>query len=102
MTNATDRVLPRDGAIRLGIVGIGKIARDQHVPAILANPRFALVGTADPHGSLAGVAAVGFSSSTASLASIAAVAISARYDGGVQTATASRSGTPAIIAARSG
>ena len=57
MTNATDRVLPRDGAIRLGIVGIGKIARDQHVPAILADPRFVLVATADPHGSLDGVAA---------------------------------------------
>jgi len=53
----TDPVQPRDGVIRLGIVGIGKIARDQHVPAMLANPRFALVATADPQGSLDGVAA---------------------------------------------
>lgn len=28
--------------IRVGIVGFGKIARDQHVPAIAADPRFAL------------------------------------------------------------
>jgi predicted dehydrogenase len=53
----TDPAQPRDGVIRLGIVGIGKIARDQHVPAILADQRFALVATADPHGSLEGVAA---------------------------------------------
>ncbi len=38
--------------IRLAIVGIGKIARDQHVPAIAGDPRFQLVATADPHGSL--------------------------------------------------
>jgi predicted dehydrogenase len=31
--------------IRIGIVGLGKIARDQHVPAIEANPRFALAAT---------------------------------------------------------
>ncbi|WP_010218065.1 Gfo/Idh/MocA family oxidoreductase [Sphingomonas sp. PAMC 26621] len=41
--------------IRLAIVGIGKIARDQHVPAIDKDPRFALVATADPHGSLPNV-----------------------------------------------
>ncbi|HZU62933.1 MAG TPA: Gfo/Idh/MocA family oxidoreductase [Novosphingobium sp.] len=45
------------GAVRLGLVGLGKIARDQHVPAIAANPRFALVATASPHGGLDGVAA---------------------------------------------
>jgi D-galactose 1-dehydrogenase len=32
--------------IRLGLVGIGKIARDQHVPAIRADDRFELVATA--------------------------------------------------------
>ena len=31
--------------IRIGIVGVGKIARDQHLPAIAANPRFALAAT---------------------------------------------------------
>jgi hypothetical protein len=32
--------------IRLGLVGYGKIARDQHVPAINANPAFQLVSVA--------------------------------------------------------
>lgn len=35
-------------AIRLGIVGTGKIVRDQHLAAIAGNPAFALVATADP------------------------------------------------------
>lgn len=35
---------------RIAIVGLGKIARDQHVPAIAANPDFTLVATADPAG----------------------------------------------------
>lgn len=56
MTNAIHPAPARSGGIRLGIVGIGKIARDQHVPAIVADPRFDLVATADPHGSLDGVA----------------------------------------------
>ena len=30
---------------RVGIVGYGKIAQDQHVPSIAANPRFELVAT---------------------------------------------------------
>ncbi|MFJ3483782.1 Gfo/Idh/MocA family protein [Pseudomonas sp. NPDC090202] len=32
--------------IRLGLVGYGKIAQDQHVPAILGNPQFELVAVA--------------------------------------------------------
>lgn len=32
--------------IRLGLVGVGKIARDQHVPAIRADGRFELIATA--------------------------------------------------------
>ncbi|NOW49069.1 putative dehydrogenase, partial [Novosphingobium sp. SG751A] len=42
--------------IRLGLVGLGKIARDQHLPAIAGNPRFALTATADPMGGLEGIA----------------------------------------------
>ncbi len=42
-------------AIRLGLVGVGKIARDQHVPAIQNDPRFALVATASLHGRIDGV-----------------------------------------------
>lgn len=33
-------------AYRLGLVGIGKIARDQHLPSIAASPRFRLTATA--------------------------------------------------------
>jgi D-galactose 1-dehydrogenase len=43
--------------IRIGIVGVGKIARDQHVPAIAANPDLTLIATASRHGSVEGVPA---------------------------------------------
>jgi D-galactose 1-dehydrogenase/L-arabinose 1- dehydrogenase len=43
--------------MRLGLVGIGKIARDQHVPALAGGPRFALTATASRHGSVESVAA---------------------------------------------
>ena len=35
--------------IRIAIVGIGKIARDQHVPAICGNGAFSLAATVSPH-----------------------------------------------------
>ncbi|HEX3760502.1 MAG TPA: Gfo/Idh/MocA family oxidoreductase [Kofleriaceae bacterium] len=35
-----------DGPIRIGLVGLGKIARDQHIPAIAADPQFQLVAAA--------------------------------------------------------
>lgn len=41
--------------IRIGLVGIGKIARDQHLPALAADPRFELVATASRHATLPGV-----------------------------------------------
>lgn len=41
--------------IRLAVVGVGKIARDQHLPAIAANPAFDLVATASVHGSVDGL-----------------------------------------------
>ncbi|MPW17765.1 gfo/Idh/MocA family oxidoreductase [Paraburkholderia sp. CNPSo 3157] len=40
---------------RLGIVGVGKIARDQHLPAIAGNPGFALVATASRNAQVDGV-----------------------------------------------
>lgn len=42
---------PRDRSrpIRLGIVGLGKIARDQHLPAIRADSGFVLAAAADPN-----------------------------------------------------
>lgn len=44
-----------DRTIRLGLVGIGKIARDQHVPAIAADPRFSLIATASRNAQIDGV-----------------------------------------------
>ena len=41
--------------IRIGLVGIGKIARDQHVPALAADPRFVLAATASRNGAVDGV-----------------------------------------------
>lgn len=41
--------------IRIGIVGVGKIARDQHLPALAANPAFALVGAANRSGPVDGL-----------------------------------------------
>ena len=32
--------------LRIGLLGIGKIARDQHIPALNANPRFDLAACA--------------------------------------------------------
>jgi predicted dehydrogenase len=42
--------------IRIGLVGVGKIARDQHFPALANNPRFERVAVASRHGSVEGVA----------------------------------------------
>lgn len=41
--------------ISLGVVGIGKIARDQHLPAIAAEPGFALTACASRHAEVNGV-----------------------------------------------
>ncbi|HEY9066878.1 MAG TPA: Gfo/Idh/MocA family oxidoreductase [Burkholderiaceae bacterium] len=43
-------------ALKLALVGIGKIARDQHIPAIAADPRFELVACASRHAHVEGVA----------------------------------------------
>jgi D-galactose 1-dehydrogenase len=42
-------------ALRVAIVGLGKIARDQHVPAIAATDGVSLVTTASPYDSLPGL-----------------------------------------------
>ena len=42
--------------IRIGLIGIGKIARDQHIPALMGDPRFELIATASRSG--AGIAGV--------------------------------------------
>ncbi len=41
--------------IKIAIVGLGKIARDQHVPSIVASEDFELIAVASPHHSLDGV-----------------------------------------------
>jgi predicted dehydrogenase len=41
--------------VRVGLVGIGKIARDQHIPAMRANPGFVLAATASRHADVEGV-----------------------------------------------
>lgn len=43
--------------LSLGLVGVGKIARAQHLPALSAAPDCQLAATADPHASLPGVPA---------------------------------------------
>jgi D-galactose 1-dehydrogenase len=45
------------GPIKLAIVGVGKIVRDQHLPSIAKNADFELVATASRHGTVDGVAA---------------------------------------------
>jgi D-galactose 1-dehydrogenase len=42
--------------INVGLVGLGKIARDQHVPALAANAAFRLLAGASPHSRLEGLA----------------------------------------------
>ena len=42
-------------AIKLAIVGMGKIARDQHLPSLAANSNFELVAVASPNHKLDGV-----------------------------------------------
>lgn len=44
------------GPVRIGVVGMGKIARDQHLPAIAENSSFQLAATVSPNG--AGVGGV--------------------------------------------
>jgi D-galactose 1-dehydrogenase len=40
---------------RIAIVGVGKIAHDQHVPSIAGNPDFELAATVSRHGSVEGI-----------------------------------------------
>jgi D-galactose 1-dehydrogenase len=42
-------------ASKIAIVGVGKIVRDEHVPALAANPAFELAATASPRSTLEGV-----------------------------------------------
>ncbi len=46
-------------AIRLALIGVGKIARDQHLPAVTADRAFALAATVDPGSALPGIPSFG-------------------------------------------
>lgn len=52
--------------VKIGLVGLGKIAVDQHIPAIRANPNLELVAGCSPHARPEGV--VGYSDMQAMLA----------------------------------
>jgi D-galactose 1-dehydrogenase len=41
--------------IKIALVGLGKIARDQHIPALAANDAFELIAVASPNSKLSGV-----------------------------------------------
>lgn len=41
--------------IRIGIVGVGKIVRDQHLPALANDPHYRLVAAASRHGKVDGI-----------------------------------------------
>ena len=41
--------------IRVGIVGVGKFAREHHIPSILANPDYQLAAACSPHAEVDGV-----------------------------------------------
>lgn len=46
-------------AIRIALVGIGKIARDQHIPALAASPDYDLVAAVTRHGPVEGIPTFG-------------------------------------------
>ncbi|MGD2166940.1 MAG: Gfo/Idh/MocA family oxidoreductase [Gammaproteobacteria bacterium] len=56
MTDRRKRRRNLDKVITVGIVGLGRIARDQHIPAIARSPDFRLLATADPGRARASVA----------------------------------------------
>jgi predicted dehydrogenase len=43
--------------LRIGLLGLGKIARDQHIPALRANPKFDLAACASRNASVPGIPA---------------------------------------------
>src|SRR5260370_33742997 len=47
------------GPIKIAIVGLGKIARDQHVPSLRSSAAFELVAVASPHHQLDGTPSFG-------------------------------------------
>ena len=61
--------------IRIGVVGVGKIARDQHLPAIEVSPRFTLAATVNRGASRSSINFVGHAELLAACDRLDAVAI---------------------------
>ena len=61
--------------IRIGVVGLGKIARDQHLPAIAGNPRFELAATVERSGAAGGLNFTDYRDMLASAEGLSAIAI---------------------------
>ena len=61
--------------IRIGVIGLGKIARDQHLPAVEADSRFALAATVDRSGPATGLNFTSHKSMLESRSDLNAVAI---------------------------
>ncbi|HUD30186.1 MAG TPA: Gfo/Idh/MocA family oxidoreductase [Novosphingobium sp.] len=74
--------------VRLGLVGIGKIARDQHLPAIAGNDRFTLAATASRHGGVEGVPGYHDIAEMAAACPLDAVSLCTPPDGRYQQALA--------------
>lgn len=75
--------------ITIGLVGIGKIARDQHVPALSAGPDFELCATASRNGRLDGIEAHGSVEDLVSARSdVAAISLCTPPDGRFEQAMA--------------
>lgn len=75
--------------IKLGLVGIGKIARDQHLPALAASEEFELAATASRHGRVDGVDGYGtVAELVAARPDIAAVSLCTPPDGRFEQAMA--------------
>jgi D-galactose 1-dehydrogenase len=80
---------------KIALVGVGKIAHDQHVPSIAGNPDFELAATASRHGSVDGVEAyTDFGTMLAKRPDIGAVALcmppQARFPYAVEALAAGR------------
>ncbi|HSX56798.1 MAG TPA: Gfo/Idh/MocA family oxidoreductase [Sphingomonas sp.] len=75
--------------IKLGLVGIGKIARDQHLPALAASGDFELAATASRHGRVDGVDGYGsIAELVAARPDVAAISLCTPPDGRFEQAMA--------------
>jgi D-galactose 1-dehydrogenase len=55
---------------RIGLIGLGKIARERHIPTIATHAAFALAAIADPHGDLSSYGVPAFASHSDMLSTV--------------------------------